>query len=168
MTTDFQQADWQSPDGQSSLQCRDGLALLGAMSDDSVDCIWTDPPYFLSNDGITCVAGKQVSVNKGEWDRGDDLDAVYEFNRMWLAECHRVLKPGRHHLGDWYAPRLPQRRYGDDAAGVSHPQRHHLGEKQPAAPTWAVAALPIPRRPSCGPPKRPRVAGTGTLSITRR
>ena len=105
MTTDFQQADWQSPDGQSSLQCRDGLALLGAMSDDSVDCIWTDPPYFLSNDGITCVAGKQVSVNKGEWDRGDDLDAVYEFNRMWLAECHRVLKPagtiwvtGTHHV----------------------------------------------------------------------
>ena len=93
MTIETRQAIWQSSDGQSSLHRHDGLALLGELPDDSVDCVWTDPPYFLSNDGITCVAGKQVSVNKGEWDRGNNLDAVHEFNRVWLAECHRVLKP---------------------------------------------------------------------------
>ncbi len=105
MTIDNPQIAWQSDDGQSSLHCRDGLALLGTLPDASVDCIWTDPPYFLSNDGMTCVAGKQVSVNKGEWDRGDDLEAVFEFNRVWLQECYRVLKPagtiwvsGTHHV----------------------------------------------------------------------
>jgi site-specific DNA-methyltransferase (adenine-specific) len=60
---------------------------------DSIDCIWTDPPYLLSNDGITCVAGRMVKVNKGEWDRSRGVDLDHEFNRTWLAECHRVLKP---------------------------------------------------------------------------
>ena len=36
---------------------------------DSIDCIWTDPPYLLSNDGVTCVAGRMVNVNKGAWAR---------------------------------------------------------------------------------------------------
>ena len=58
-----------------------------------MDCIWTDPPYLLSNDGITCVAGKMVKVNKGEWDRSRGVDLDHEFNRTWIAECHRILKP---------------------------------------------------------------------------
>ena len=65
MTADEPQIIWQSGDGQSALYCGDGLALMAAMPPDSVDCIWTDPPYLLSNDGVTCVAGKRVSVNKG-------------------------------------------------------------------------------------------------------
>jgi site-specific DNA-methyltransferase (adenine-specific) len=60
---------------------------------DSIDCIWTDPPYLLSNDGITCVAGRMVKVNKGEWDRSRGVDLDHEFNRTWLAACRRVLKP---------------------------------------------------------------------------
>ena len=66
---------------------------MSSIEDDSIDCIWTDPPYFLSNDGITCVAGKMVTVNKGEWDRSNGLENDHEFNRTWLAECHRILKP---------------------------------------------------------------------------
>lgn len=31
----------------------------------SVDMIFADPPYKLSNDGITCKSGKMESVNKG-------------------------------------------------------------------------------------------------------
>src|SRR5206468_3876381 len=55
-----------------------------------------------SNGGITCHAGKMVSVHKGAWDKlpGTDLDPVrvrmdkvHEFNRAWLAACQRVLKP---------------------------------------------------------------------------
>ena len=34
------------------------------------DMIFADPPYFLSNDGISYQAGKIVSVNKGDWDKG--------------------------------------------------------------------------------------------------
>ena len=71
----------------------DCLDILAAMPPDCVDLIFADPPYFLSNNGITCHAGKMVSVNKGEWDRSRGADANHEFNRAWLAACQRVLKP---------------------------------------------------------------------------
>jgi site-specific DNA-methyltransferase (adenine-specific) len=71
----------------------DCLKLLGQMPADCVDMIFADPPYFLSNDGITCHAGRMVSVNKGEWDRSQGPDANHRFNREWLAACQRVLKP---------------------------------------------------------------------------
>ena len=71
----------------------DCLEILRAMPESCVDLIFADPPYFLSNDGITCHAGRMVSVNKGEWDRSRGPDANHEFNRAWLAACQRVLKP---------------------------------------------------------------------------
>jgi site-specific DNA-methyltransferase (adenine-specific) len=43
----------------------DCLDLLAAIPEACVDLIIADPPYFLSNDGITCHAGRMVSVNKG-------------------------------------------------------------------------------------------------------
>ena len=84
---------WQSSDGQSALYCGDAFDLMAAIPDNSVDCIWTDPPYLLSNDGVTCIAGRRVSVNKGEWDRSGGIEKDHEFNLSWLRECHRVLKP---------------------------------------------------------------------------
>ena len=84
---------WQSGEGRSGLYHADALELMSAIEDNSIDCIWTDPPYFLSNDGITCVAGRMVKVNKGEWDRSNGLESDHDFNLRWLAECHRVLKP---------------------------------------------------------------------------
>jgi site-specific DNA-methyltransferase (adenine-specific) len=84
---------WKSEEGKSYLQLGDSLASMQALSAESVDCIWTDPPYLLSNDGITCVAGRMVKVNKGEWDRSRGIDLDHEFNRTWLAACHRILKP---------------------------------------------------------------------------
>lgn len=71
----------------------DCLDILAAMPADCVDLIFADPPYFLSNNGITCHAGRMVSVNKGEWDRSRGADPNHEFNRTWLAACQRVLKP---------------------------------------------------------------------------
>ena len=71
----------------------DALDLLSKIPDESVDCVWTDPPYMLSNDGITCVAGRMVSVNKGEWDKSQGLEADHQFNLQWTNECYRVLKP---------------------------------------------------------------------------
>jgi site-specific DNA-methyltransferase (adenine-specific) len=60
---------------------------------ESFDFIFADPPYFLSNDGFSVSSGKQVSVNKGEWDRAQGVDMDYEFHRSWLAEAQRLLKP---------------------------------------------------------------------------
>lgn len=71
----------------------DCLQILGAMPADCVDLIFADPPYFLSNGGITCHAGKMVSVNKGAWDRSQGAAQNHEFNRAWLAAAQRVLKP---------------------------------------------------------------------------
>jgi len=71
----------------------DCLDLLAAIPAEKVDLIFADPPYFLSNDGITCHAGRMVSVNKGQWDRSRGPDENHKFNLAWLAACQRVLKP---------------------------------------------------------------------------
>jgi site-specific DNA-methyltransferase (adenine-specific) len=71
----------------------DALDVLATIPPETVDCVWTDPPYKLSNDGITCVAGRMVSVNKGEWDRSEGLEVDHQFNHDWVAACRRVLKP---------------------------------------------------------------------------
>jgi site-specific DNA-methyltransferase (adenine-specific) len=54
--------------------------------------IFADPPYFLSNDGISIQSGKPVSVNKGEWDRSKGYDFVNDFNYQWLKEVRNKLK----------------------------------------------------------------------------
>ena len=71
----------------------DCLQILPAMPEECVDVIFADPPYFLSNGGITCHAGRMVSVNKGAWDKSKGAEENHEFNRAWLAACQRVLKP---------------------------------------------------------------------------
>ena len=38
------------------------------------DMIFADPPYFLSNGGISYHAGKVVCVDKGEWDKGGSAE----------------------------------------------------------------------------------------------
>lgn len=57
------------------------------------DMIFADPPYFLSNGGITCYAGKMVSVNKGEWDKSKGVEENHKFNIGWLSRCQKLLKP---------------------------------------------------------------------------
>src|ERR1700752_5223764 len=71
----------------------DCLEILAAIPENYVDLVFADPPYFLSNGGITCYAGKMVSVNKGDWDKSRGPDANHEFNTAWLAACQRLLKP---------------------------------------------------------------------------
>ncbi len=56
------------------------------------DMIFADPPYFLSNDGISVQSGKIVSVNKGDWDKGGTPEYIYDFNLKWLSLCRDKLK----------------------------------------------------------------------------
>jgi len=72
---------------------QDCLNILSQIPENSIDMIFADPPYFLSNGGITCYAGKMVSVNKGKWDKSQGTEENHEFNRKWLAACQRVLTP---------------------------------------------------------------------------
>jgi site-specific DNA-methyltransferase (adenine-specific) len=55
--------------------------------------IFADPPYFLSNGGITCHAGKMVSVNKGKWDESKGVIENHKFSLEWLKACQRILNP---------------------------------------------------------------------------
>ena len=84
---------WSSSDGRATLHLGDALEVLSHLPEESVDCIWTDPPYLLSNGGVTCVAGRMVSVDKGDWDRSRGIEADHEFNLAWTAACRRVLTP---------------------------------------------------------------------------
>ena len=56
------------------------------------DMIFADPPYFLSNGGISIQSGKVVCVDKGEWDKGGTPEYVDLFNRAWISECRYKLK----------------------------------------------------------------------------
>lgn len=57
------------------------------------DMIFADPPYFLSNGGITCQAGKMVKVDKGAWDKSQGPEVNHTFNLQWLSRCRKLLKP---------------------------------------------------------------------------
>ncbi|MDI6758234.1 MAG: site-specific DNA-methyltransferase [Candidatus Omnitrophota bacterium] len=67
--------------------------VLPEFPENSIDMIFADPPYFLSNGGFTCQSGKKVSVNKGRWDVSKGLEETYIFTQRWLRECQRVLAP---------------------------------------------------------------------------
>lgn len=71
----------------------DTFSVLKKLVPSSVDMVFADPPYFLSNDGITCHAGHMVSVNKGDWDKVSSVSEKYAFNRKWIRLCREVLSP---------------------------------------------------------------------------
>lgn len=49
------------------------------------DMVFADPPYFLSNNGLSIQSGKIVSVNKGDWDKSEGFESMNAFNRNWLS-----------------------------------------------------------------------------------
>lgn len=71
----------------------DCIDVLDKITPESIDMIFADPPYMLSNGGITCQSGKVVSVNKGSWDKSKGFDEDLEFHIRWINACRRVLKP---------------------------------------------------------------------------
>jgi site-specific DNA-methyltransferase (adenine-specific) len=79
--------------------------LIKKYPDGKFDMIFADPPYFLSNGGITCHAGQMVKVDKGNWDKSQGAELNHEFNLSWLSRCQKLLKPngtiwvsGTHHV----------------------------------------------------------------------
>lgn len=68
------------------------------------DMIFADPPYFLSNGGISYQSGEVVCVDKGDWDKGLTEAEQEVFTYEWLRLCREKLKPngtiwvsGTHH-----------------------------------------------------------------------
>lgn len=54
--------------------------------------VFADPPYFLSNNGLSIQSGKIVSVNKGNWDKSRGFEQVNNFNRKWLSLVREKMK----------------------------------------------------------------------------
>ena len=67
------------------------MKLLPELEDNSINAIFADPPYFLSNGGISCQSGKVVCVDKGDWDKGGTPEYIYNFNKQWLSVCRDKL-----------------------------------------------------------------------------
>jgi len=72
---------------------RDCLEILSRISENSIDMIFADPPYMLSNNGFTCQNGRMVNVNKGKWDKSKSFEEDTKFHDTWIMACRRVLKP---------------------------------------------------------------------------
>ncbi len=87
---------WADPEHGIWLYHADCLTFMDRVierhPDGCFDMIFADPPYFLSNGGITCHAGRMVSVDKGAWDKSRGPEENHEFNREWLSRCQHVLK----------------------------------------------------------------------------
>ncbi|OIP01486.1 MAG: site-specific DNA-methyltransferase [Bacteroidetes bacterium CG2_30_33_31] len=69
----------------------DTMALLPQF-DHKFDMVFADPPYFLSNNGLSIQSGKIVSVNKGKWDKSEGFEQVNDFNRKWLKLVREKMK----------------------------------------------------------------------------
>lgn len=82
---------YKSDDKDFTLVQGDCLQILKDF-DFEFDMIFADPPYFLSNGGISVQSGEIVSVNKGKWDKSNGAEADNAFNREWIAECRRHLR----------------------------------------------------------------------------
>jgi site-specific DNA-methyltransferase (adenine-specific) len=83
----------------------DCLDLMKIMPPSSVDMIFADPPYRLSNGGVTVRNARVAPVDKGAWDRSMGFEADHRFNVGWLREARRILKTdgtiwvtGTHHI----------------------------------------------------------------------
>lgn len=70
----------------------DCIAVLESIQAESVDMIFADPPYYLSNGGYSVSGGKRVPVDKGTWDQSNGVENDFEFHQRWLEACKRVLK----------------------------------------------------------------------------
>ena len=81
---------YKSIDKAFTLLQGDCIELLNQF-DFKFDLIFADPPYFLSNDGISVQSGKMVSVNKGDWDKSQGFEKDNEFNYKWLKACQNHL-----------------------------------------------------------------------------
>ena len=79
--------------GNEMLILGDTFSILKKITPESVDMIFADPPYFLSNGGITCHAGQMVPVDKADWDKVSSIEEKHKFNRRWIRLCKQVLAP---------------------------------------------------------------------------
>ena len=78
---------------KTRLYMGDSIEIMSKIPGNSIDLIFADPPYNLSNGGFTCKSGKMKSVDKGDWDKSNGFIEDFEFHKRWIKECYRILRP---------------------------------------------------------------------------
>jgi site-specific DNA-methyltransferase (adenine-specific) len=66
--------------------------MLTSLEKESFSIIFADPPYFLSDGGISLKNGKMVKVDKGKWDKAIGIQEKINYNRKWISLCKPLLK----------------------------------------------------------------------------
>lgn len=82
---------FQTPSGDFVLYGGDARDVVPSLPPRSVDMVFADPPYFLSNGGFSVQSGRRVCVDKGAWDRSHGAQADGAFTRQWLRACRECL-----------------------------------------------------------------------------
>ncbi|MBP3383396.1 MAG: site-specific DNA-methyltransferase [Tidjanibacter sp.] len=82
---------YKSPDRNFTLLKGDCVELLRSF-EFKFDMIFADPPYHLSNGGISVQSGRIVCVDKGEWDVSNGFENDYIFDKSWISACRDKLK----------------------------------------------------------------------------
>jgi len=82
---------FKSTDKKFYLLKGDSMSLLPQINH-KFDMVFADPPYFLSNNGLSIQSGKIVSVNKGKWDKSLGYEHINKFNRHWLTLVRENMK----------------------------------------------------------------------------
>lgn len=82
---------FKSNDKNFNLLHGDTMELLPQF-DHKFDMVFADPPYFLSNNGLSIQNGQIVSVNKGKWDKSHGFEYINAFNRKWLSLVREKMK----------------------------------------------------------------------------
>lgn len=79
--------------GNATLYLGDCIEIMAQLPAASVQMIFADPPYNLSNNGTTVRSGKRASVNKGQWDKSQGVVEDFDFHFRWIEQCRRILAP---------------------------------------------------------------------------
>jgi site-specific DNA-methyltransferase (adenine-specific) len=72
-------------DNTVNLYHTDSLEWLKQREDKSIDCVFSDPPYFLTSN-------PEDMSYKGEWDKSKGAKKDFDFHFAWITEAYRVLK----------------------------------------------------------------------------
>ena len=78
---------------QDTILQGDSIELLKQLPSNSVDLIFSDPPYNMQTEGeLLRTDGSSFSGVTDKWDKFSSLRDYDAFTKSWLSECRRILK----------------------------------------------------------------------------